>query len=198
MFNPNKIDAKYLASILITVIVLPIIFANFGMKVFFMLAILFLFLFSKKSFRNFNLLFNFFKENNMVNQMASFGDYSSKIGGVWKITKIILLALLAIRVVSWFVVIIGPGETGVYVLFGKVDDQELSSGFHFVNPLAKIEKMNIRTEQYTMSVATNEGQKTGNDTISALTKEGLSVDIDFTALYHLDESKASDIYRELA
>lgn len=202
MFNLNKnIDSKYLAPVLLFLIVgLPVIFGFFGTKGFFILALIILLSFRKKLFKNFdfvNFLTNLSNKNNMANQIPNVGDYSRQLGGTWKIVKIIIIVILTIWIVSLFVVIIGAGETGVYTLFGKVRDQELSSGFHLVNPLAKIQKMNIRTEQYTMSVTANEGQKTGNDTISALTKEGLDVNIDFTALYHLDEPKASDIYREV-
>lgn len=94
-------------------------------------------------------------------------------------------------------VIVPAGMTGVQQLFGKVRDNELRSGFHIINPLVDVEKMSIRTEQYTMSIAPNEGQVKGDDSISSLTKEGLDVNIDFTALYRLEEEQASEIYREV-
>ena len=93
--------------------------------------------------------------------------------------------------------IVDAGETGVYSLFGKVKDQELSSGFHLVIPLAKVIRMSIRTEEYTMSIVQGEGQRYGSDVITALTKEGLNIDLDMTVLYSLQEEKASDVYREL-
>jgi regulator of protease activity HflC (stomatin/prohibitin superfamily) len=108
---------------------------------------------------------------------------------------------LALIIIIWLffssVVIIEAGQTGVYHLFGKVKDKEVSSGFHLINPLAKITTMSIRTEDYTMSFTKDEGNKKGVDSISALTKEGLEVDLDITVLYRLDESKASDIYKEV-
>lgn len=135
--------------------------------------------------------------NSMVNSMPEMGDVAQRMGGLWKIGKLVLMVLLAVWVASWFVVIIDAGETGVYSLFGKVRDEEVRSGFHMINPLAKIQMMSIRTEQYTMSIAVSEGQRKGDDSISAMTKEGLDVSIDFTALYRLQEAKASDIYREV-
>jgi regulator of protease activity HflC (stomatin/prohibitin superfamily) len=95
------------------------------------------------------------------------------------------------------IVVIPAGKTGVYSLFGKVRDTELSSGIHLVNPLASIERMSIRTEQYTMSVVGNEGERMGDDSIDALTKEGLKVNLDITVLYHLVEDRASNVYREI-
>lgn len=109
----------------------------------------------------------------------------------------VVIVLLLIWLFFASIVVIDAGETGVYSLFGKVKDQELSSGFHLVIPLAHVTKMSIRTEEYTMSIAQGEGKKYGADAITSLTKEGLSVDLDMTVLYHLEEDKASDIYREV-
>ncbi len=110
----------------------------------------------------------------------------------WGILVIIVLPFL-----SSFWTVIDAGETGVQSLFGKVRDQEFSSGFHLKNPLVKITKMNIRTQEYTMSIAHSEGERFGNDAISALTKEGLQVDLDITVLYRLMEEQASDVYQQV-
>ncbi len=116
-------------------------------------------------------------------------------------TKRVFFSIIIITFLIWLlsasIVIVDAGMTGVYTLFGKVRDTELRSGFHIVNPFAKIIPMSIRTEEYTMSITQGEGRKVGADSIAALTKEGLNVDLDITVLYHLDEQSASDIYREL-
>lgn len=112
-------------------------------------------------------------------------------------TFFVIASILGVWLFFSSIVIVDAGETGVYSLFGKVRDAELKSGFHLVIPLAHVEKMSVRTEEYTMSIVSAEGKKTGDDSITALTKEGLSVGLDLTALYHLNEDKASDVYREL-
>lgn len=105
---------------------------------------------------------------------------------------------IVLLVILWFSIMVIPaGTTGVKHLFGKVNEQELSSGFHLINPLAQVEKMSIRTEEYTMSIAQGEGQRAGADQISALTNEGLMVDLDITVFYHLTESSASDVFKDL-
>ncbi|MFH1192553.1 MAG: prohibitin family protein [bacterium] len=106
---------------------------------------------------------------------------------------LIILILLAIKMI----VVIPAGTTGVYSLFGKVKDNEISSGLHIINPFASITKMSIRTEEYTMSSTVSEGKLKGNDAIQALTKEGLDVGLDITVLYHLEEKKASDVYKDI-
>ena len=109
----------------------------------------------------------------------------------------VIIVFILVMFGSSFWVIVDAGETGVPSLFGKVKNDELSSGFHVKNPFVKVTKMNIRTQEYTMSVTQGEGKIVGNDTIAALTKEGLSVDLDVTVLYHLMEEKASDVYKNV-
>ncbi len=105
--------------------------------------------------------------------------------------------IVIIVIVMNILIVIPAGQTGVRTLFGKVKDQEVSSGLHIINPLENVERMSVRTEEYTMSVAQGEGQKAGADQISALTNEGLQVDLDITVFYHLDERSASDVYKNL-
>ncbi|MCD4762150.1 prohibitin family protein [bacterium] len=114
-----------------------------------------------------------------------------------KTLSLIIFGFFAVWLFFASIVIVDAGETGVYSLFGRVKDQELSSGFHLVIPLAKVTRMSIRTEEYTMSIVQGEGQRYGSDVITALTKEGLNVDLDMTVLYRLQEEKASDVYKDL-
>lgn len=118
-------------------------------------------------------------------------------GGAKKIVVIVIIAIIVIWLLAASIVVVQAGQTGVYSLFGKVRDKELRSGLHLINPLAKITEMSIRTEEYTMSIVSGEGKKRGDDSIAALTKEGLNVDLDMTVLYRLNEEKASDVYREV-
>jgi regulator of protease activity HflC (stomatin/prohibitin superfamily) len=115
--------------------------------------------------------------------------------------KFIVLLIIVVFVVfpfaSSFWTVVDAGETGIQSFFGKVLDDEFHSGFHLKNPLVKVTKMSIRTQDYTMSIAHGEGERVTPDAITALTKEGLSVDLDITVLYHLVEEKASDIYRDV-
>lgn len=107
----------------------------------------------------------------------------------WIIVGIVVLLILARSII-----VIGAGQTGVVHLFGKVRDTELRSGIHLVNPLARVEKMSIRTEEFSMTKAREGG---AGDTLTVLTKEGLDVSLDLTVLHRLQEEKASDIFREV-
>ncbi len=129
------------------------------------------------------------------NNMETINPLKGKKMGIWIALAVLFVIFLSF--ITAFFVIVDSGETGVQSFFGKVKDNEFHSGFHLKNPLVKITKMNIRTQDYTMSIAQGEGKKYGSDVISALTKEGLSVDLDITVLYHLVEEKASDVYRDI-
>ena len=92
---------------------------------------------------------------------------------------------------------VDAGHVGIHNLFGVVDDTELQPGLHFKNPFASVTKMSIKTQEYTMSNAQGEGAVYGSDVIPALTKEGLSVDLDMTVLYKLNPTEATRIYKEI-
>ena len=44
---------------------------------------------------------------------------------------------------------IDKGHVGVVSLFGDVNEEELGAGFHWVNPLSKVEEVNIQHSEYT-------------------------------------------------
>jgi regulator of protease activity HflC (stomatin/prohibitin superfamily) len=100
-----------------------------------------------------------------------------------------------LRVIGFVVILIGiatsciiqvdAGHVGVKKLFGKVQNDVLNSGLHFVNPLVDIVKLDIKTQNYTMSGVADEGHKNTDDAIRVLTSDGLEVTIDLSVLYRL-------------
>src|SRR5450631_542206 len=113
-------------------------------------------------------------------------------GVVW----IVGLLMVAAGVLVSCIVQIDAGQVGVMKLFGKVQNDVLPSGLHFINPLLEVEKMDIKTQNYTMSGVHDEGVKQGDDAIRVLTSDGLEVTIDLTVLYKLLPSDAPKIVRE--
>jgi regulator of protease activity HflC (stomatin/prohibitin superfamily) len=91
---------------------------------------------------------------------------------------------------------IDAGQIGVKSLFGKVDDDVLTSGLNFVNPLVDVRVVDIKTQNYTMSGVHDEGDKAGDDAIRVLTADGLEVIIDLTVLYRVTSTEAPRIVRE--
>ncbi len=105
------------------------------------------------------------------------------------------LVLFLIGLLSSCIVQIGTGEVGVQVLFGSVQNTTLSSGLHFINPLIDVQRLDVKTQNYTMSAIHNEGSKEGDDAIRVLTADGLEVVMDLTVLYKVVPSSAPDILR---
>lgn len=95
------------------------------------------------------------------------------------------IGLAAAGVITSCVFQIDAGQVGVKKLFGKVLPDVLPSGLHFINPLLEVERMDIKTLNYTMSGIQNEGKKSGDDAIRVLTADGLEVTIDLSVLYHV-------------
>ena len=109
-----------------------------------------------------------------------------------------IIAMLAImNIIGWgFFTIIPAGHTGVtYSWFGGVQDSQLSEGFHLKFPWERITPYSIRTQEYTMSSIIGEGAESQSDSISALTNEGLMVELDLTVYYRLDSSGASKLHK---
>ncbi len=171
-----------------------------GLIVFVILVVIIILIVNKKnkSFLNIFSKFNKFNQlkNKTMNETIDMDKLKSKIG-YKKLFGGIIIAILLLWLFFSSIIVIDAGETGVYSLFGKVSDKELSSGFHLVIPLARIHKMSIRTEEYTMSILTGEGKMARDDSIASLTKEGLNVDLDITVLYKLNEERASDVYKDV-
>ncbi|MGP8337995.1 MAG: prohibitin family protein, partial [Methanosarcinaceae archaeon] len=93
---------------------------------------------------------------------------------------------------------IGAGEVGVkFSQFGGVLSDELGEGLHIVPPWVSVTKYSVRSEVYTMSSQLSEGERTGDDQITALTNEGLMLGMDITVRYRLIPSDASDVHQTL-
>ena len=127
-------------------------------------------------------------------QVIAKGDYQYRPFA--KTLKIVSVVVLVIGIISACIVQIDAGYTGVKKLFGKVQDDVLSSGLHFINPLVEVMEMDIKTQNYTMSGLHDESVATADDAIRVLTADGLEVTIDLTVLYRLLPTDAPKIVRE--
>jgi regulator of protease activity HflC (stomatin/prohibitin superfamily) len=90
--------------------------------------------------------------------------------------------VLALAALSQAVVVVPAGHVGVVDLFGRVAPQTLKSGLNLVNPLARIIKMSIKTQDM-------------KEVMDVPSQEGLTVKLEVSALFHLDPEKAADVYR---
>ncbi|MEO8710880.1 MAG: prohibitin family protein, partial [Parafilimonas sp.] len=108
------------------------------------------------------------------------------IGGLVMLLGVLISCIVQINV----------GEIGVQKLFGKVQNNVLYSGLHFINPLVEVEHINTQTQNYTMSGVSAEGSKNGDDAIRVLTADGLEVTIDLSVLYRVVPDEAPKLLQE--
>ncbi len=103
------------------------------------------------------------------------------------IPAIVGLLILIFIVASPFVVI-PSGYVGVKLTLGKADLNELPPGLHIIIPMVQtVEKMSVRTQSYDLR---------GANSINALSKDGLTINVELTVLYKIDPTKAAEIYIE--
>ncbi|MCF8427918.1 MAG: prohibitin family protein [Bacteroidia bacterium] len=129
----------------------------------------------------------------VLSLMAAKNEMAEKFASGIRVGAIVLV--LAGISSSCFVQI-DAGYVGVKVLFGKVQQDVLESGLHFVNPLVDVKKMDTKTQNYTMSGVHDEGDVSGDDAIRILTADGLEVTIDLTVLFKLTPTDAPKILNE--
>ncbi len=78
--------------------------------------------------------------------------------------------------------VVPAGNVGVVDFFGTVSDNTLKAGINFVNPLARVIKMSIKTQEI-------------KEVMNVPSKEGLTVQLEVSVLYHLNPEKAADVYK---
>jgi len=119
---------------------------------------------------------------------------NNRFGGI-ATTVGIVLVVLGLGMSSFK--IIEPGKVGVQTLLGKVQDNVLESGPHFINPAVEVTTFNVQTQNYTMSAKSGEGQVEGDDAIRVLSSDGLEVTIDLSVLYTINPAKAPFILQNI-
>jgi regulator of protease activity HflC (stomatin/prohibitin superfamily) len=108
-----------------------------------------------------------------------------EFGRFAKTIRLVAILIMLAGVVTKCVVQIEPGQIGVKTLFGKVQNDVLRSGLNFINPLMEVIRLDVKTQNYTMSGVHDEGARSNDDAIRVLTADGLEVTIDLTVLYKL-------------
>ena len=78
--------------------------------------------------------------------------------------------------------VIPAGHTGVIDFLGYVSDNTLKPGVSLVNPMAKVEKMSIKTQEL-------------KEVMNVPSEEGLGVELEISLLFKLNSEKANDIYK---
>jgi len=130
----------------------------------------------------------------LLNKQAKENPQLNKVIGLF---RVLLIIGIFIGVIFSALVQIGPGQIGVTILFGNVQDNVLKSGLNFVNPLVEVEKLDVKTQAYTMSGIKDEGAVKGDDAIVTLSSDGLTLKLDVTVWFRLSETEAPNLLRTL-
>lgn len=109
--------------------------------------------------------------------MPSLGGFASKfLRGVGLVLLVILLFLSVASVPT--------GHVGVLTLFGRVTGETLGEGIHLINPLKSVQRLSIQTQSV-------------KESASVPSNEGLILALDTSLLFHLDRSKAAEVYQKV-
>ena len=109
--------------------------------------------------------------------MPSLGGFASKF--LRGLGLLLLVILLFASVVS-----VPTGHVGVLTLFGRVTGETLGEGIHVINPLKSVQRLSIQTQSV-------------KESASVPSNEGLILALDTSLLFHLDRSKAAEVYQKV-
>lgn len=96
---------------------------------------------------------------------------------------LVIAALLAVILFSPFTVI-GAGNRGVVTNFGKVKEEVLTEGFHWVSPMAAVIEMSVQTQRF-------------EATASAASKDLQSVTAQIVVNGHIDPTAVNKLYQSI-
>ena len=97
----------------------------------------------------------------------------------------VVAGLFALFTVAQAFTIIPAGHVGVVNFFGIVSPKTLPAGINFVNPLANVIKFSIQTKEL-------------KENMQVLSKEGLTIGLEISALYRLDPDSAARVYQTIS
>jgi len=92
--------------------------------------------------------------------------------------------VLALFALTRGLAIVPAGHVGVVDLFGSVSPSTLKSGLNFVNPLARVAKLSVKTQEI-------------KEVMDVPSREGLTMQLEASVLFHLDPEKAAEVYKTL-
>lgn len=110
--------------------------------------------------------------------------------------------LLVIAAISFSIGItlyrVGPQEVGVLITPRGVSNETIHTGWHFISPLTKVEKMDKTVWVYTFTNAKEEGQIKHEDAIWTPTKDGIKIGLDLSVSWAIDPEFAPWILQNVS
>lgn len=120
----------------------------------------------------------------MSNNTININDANlKKVKWLGKLVIPFLILLFVFAALTPFTTI-PAGHVGVASLFGKVDTTELTEGFHIINPLKKIQKIDCRNKELTLV------------DVGVPSQDQLTTDVDVTVKWRVDHNQAAEAVQD--
>ncbi len=128
--------------------------------------------------------------------VASTSQGRSARNGVFLAVAGLILGIL-FSVIGQGIIFVQPTQVAIAV--NTISGQllpSLNSGTHIVVPIIQQVAVTypITQQEYTMAAGTTEGAQQGNDSVDSRTKDGQTVNLDVTVLFHVVPAEAGDLY----
>ena len=108
--------------------------------------------------------------------------YTGAEGSRLSLISMLVGGLFALLALGQCFTVVPAGNVGIIDFFGTVSPNTLKAGINFVNPLARVVKMSVKTQEV-------------KEVMDVPSKEGLTVQLEISVLYHLNPDKAADVYK---
>ncbi len=113
---------------------------------------------------------------------------------------VVVVAAVLLSTISSGLVFVPPQERGVVISAfapGGIRDTVLQPGIRWIIPFAEsVVTYPISRQTYTMSIAPNEGEIGGDDSITARTLDGQEIYVDASVIYAVDPGKVVQVHIE--
>src|SRR5262245_13984785 len=113
-------------------------------------------------------------------ERADSGVAKTFIGGIGTLLLMGIVAIVAFSSTSC----VRTGHVGIVTVFGRVTGQTLTEGIHVLNPAANVTELSIKTQEV-------------KEHASVPSKEGLIMGLEASILYHLDPTRAAEVFRQI-
>jgi len=100
-------------------------------------------------------------------------------------TSLLAMVVFGILALTQFFTQVPAGHVGVVDFFGIVSEKTLPAGINLVNPLARVIKYSIQTKEH-------------KETMQVLSREGLTIGLEVSALYRLNPDSAARVYKTVS
>lgn len=113
--------------------------------------------------------------------------------------KNIFLIILALFIFRSTLIFIPAGSVGVVNDMGRgVVQTPMREGLNYAIPIwQRVTLMDTRLQEYTMSMAPDEGALRRDDSLDAPTSDGQQVKVDATVIFRIDPNKAPEVYKTI-